>query len=258
MHALLALTLMHTRSLSPDPHTLQSATEASHWSQSITLFTRALSSPQDRDALWATAALLGVMAFGFIDATTAEDTWPLAPPSSLDLNWLKLSDGKKEVWDIVEPLREDCVFQPLALEFASFLPVPKGPGLDVLPWRLCVLCGLDVDGGSGVENAYLDIAAMLAKSWVVECEYTAVTNFFAFVKGMGPWFKGLLERKDARALLLLAYFFAQVCRYEYWWLRRTMLECRAICIYLERNYQYDAEIQALLEYPKMVCRISDG
>jgi len=169
------------------------------------------------------------------------------------LQWLKLSDGKKEVWNIIQPFRSDCVFQPLALEFTTFLPTPKGPGIETLPPKFRALYGLD-DVSTLDTNPYHDAASILARSLNTDCEFTSTTNFFAFLRQMSPDFKQLLERKDPRALLLLAYFYTQVCQYRKWWLRRTMLECQAICIYLESNYQHEAEIQALLQFPKMVCR----
>jgi hypothetical protein len=258
MHAVLALTLMHDRYLRVGFHTRQSPTEAFHWSRSISLFNNKLSSPvqlSERDALWGTAALLGVMAFGFIDAEAPEEAWPLAPPSPLDLNWLKLSDGKKEMWTIIQPFRSDCVFQPLALEFATFLPTPKGPGLEALPPQLLALFDLDATSTSN-NNPFHDTASMLAKSWNTDCEYTAMSNFFSFVSRMSPGYKQLLQQKNPRALLLLAYFYAQVCRYQHWWVRRTRIECQAICTYLERNHQHEPDIQTLLQFPKMICNNS--
>jgi hypothetical protein len=255
MHAVLALTMMHDRYLVVGPFRKQSPIEAFHWSRSIALFNDRLSRPvrpSERDALWGTAALLGVMSFAFIDAETPEEAWPLAPPSSLDLNWLKLSDGKKEIWNIIQPFRSDCVFQPLALEFADFLPTPKGPGIETLPPKLRALFHLDATSTSN-NNPYHDAASMLARSFNIDCEFTSTTNFFAFVRQMNPAFKQLLERKDSRALLLLAYFYTQVCQYRHWWLRRTMLECQAICMYLERKHQHEPEIQTLLLFPKVVC-----
>jgi len=254
MHAVLALTLMHDRYLAVGPSIRQSPIEAFHWYRSIALFNHKLSGPvqpAERDALWATAALLGVMSFAFIDAETPEEAWPLAAPSSLDLNWLKLSDGKKEIWNIIQPFRPDCVFQPLALEFTTFLPTPKGPGIEALPPHLIALYDLDATSNTD-NNPYYDAASILAKSLNTDCEYLSLANFFSFVRQMSPWYKQLLEQKDPRALLLLAYFYTQVCRYQYWWLRRTRLECLAICIYLEKNHQYESDIQALLQIPKVI------
>ena len=91
MHIALALTLMHDRYLPGFADTPQSVTEAYHWYQGTAMFKRKLSrpiEPSERDALWAVAALLGVLSFAQIDATTYEEAWPLKAPSYSDLDWL--------------------------------------------------------------------------------------------------------------------------------------------------------------------------
>ena len=256
MHAVLALTLMHDRHLSIKLDTKQSPIEAFHWYRSIALFNSRLSAPvepSERDALWATAALFGVIAFGHVEAKTPDEAWPLAPPSSLDLNWLKMSDGKKEIWNITQPFRADCVFQVLALEYITFLPTPKGPGLEALPSELIRLYNLDAS--STVDNnPYHSAALTLAKSLNIDCQYTAILNFWSFVRQMGPDYRKLLEQKDPRALLLLAYFYAPICHSQYWWARRTTVECQAICIYLETYHGHETNVQILLQFPKMMCK----
>lgn len=256
MHAVLALTLMHDRYLAAELNTKQTPSEAFHWFRSIALFNSRLSEPvqsSERDALWGTAALLGVIAFGYVEAEKPEEAWALAPPSSLDLNWLKMSSGKKEIWNITQPFRPDSVFQPLALEFTSFLPTPKGPGLEALPPEFIGLYNLDA-GSTTDNNPYHYPASALAKSLNSGSEYIAVLSFFSFVGHASPGYRQLLEQKNPRALLLLAYFYTQVCQYHRWWMRRrTMLECQAICIHLERNHEHETDIQALLKFPKMEC-----
>lgn len=42
--------------------------------------------PSERDALWATAAFLGISAFFYVEGDTIEETWPLKPSSVMDLN----------------------------------------------------------------------------------------------------------------------------------------------------------------------------
>src|SRR6202022_3727073 len=95
MHAVLSLTLMHDRHLSA-LNTKLSPTEAFHWYQGTALFNSKLSGPiqpSERDALWAAAALLGTIAIYYVEANTPEEAWPLKSPSSLDLNWLRMSAG---------------------------------------------------------------------------------------------------------------------------------------------------------------------
>jgi hypothetical protein len=66
---------MHDRYLFAAPNTQMSTTEAFHCYQGIALFNSKLSGPiqpSERDA-WATAALLGTIAFCYIEAKTPEE-----------------------------------------------------------------------------------------------------------------------------------------------------------------------------------------
>lgn len=82
---------------------------AYHWSQGAALLNRKLSigiEPEERDALWACAGLLGALALSSISATTPEEAWPLKQTSPSDLDWLKMCEGKREIWKIADPRRD--------------------------------------------------------------------------------------------------------------------------------------------------------
>jgi hypothetical protein len=195
MHAVLKLTLMHDRHLSPAPNTKLSTTEAFHWYQGIALLNSKLSGPiqpSERDVLWATAALLSTIAFFYVEAMTPEEAWPLKLPSFLDLNRLRMSDGKKEIWKITQPLRSDSVFQALALEYTNFLPTPStGPGLEALPSEFIKLYGLDAKSTSD-NSPYHAAASALARSLNIDYNYSTILNFLSFINHMRPDYKRLL------------------------------------------------------------------
>ena len=44
--------------------------------------------------MWASTAILGASAFASIEATKAEEAWPLHVPGISDLDRLKMSGGK--------------------------------------------------------------------------------------------------------------------------------------------------------------------
>ena len=95
------------------------------------LFNDRLSQPlkdEDRDPLWGSAALLGAITIASTEATKPSEAWPLKPPDPSDLDWLRMSDGKKEVWRLVNPLREGSVWRH-ALDYDHHKdPVPNsGP-----------------------------------------------------------------------------------------------------------------------------------
>ena len=254
MHTIFTVTLMHDRYLSG---TSDTELEDFHWYQSSALFNNKLSEGpihrSDRAAVWATAALLGCISFHHNQAKTAADAWPLSPPSPTDLNWLRMSEGKKEIWKIAESLKYDSVFWPLSPD-CTFPDISfTGSERDVLPPGFIMLYNLG-STSTAENNPYHAPASALAQVLDLECNYATILKFMTFVGRMCPGFKQLMEHKDARALLLMAYWYAKVCRSQHWLLwRRTMLECQAICIYLERYYSGNTSIQELLQFPRTRC-----
>ena len=210
---------MHDRYLSGTPNTKLSTIEAFHWYQGTALFNSRLSGPIDpseRDAVYATAVCLGVIAFYYIEAKTPEEAWPLKPPSSLDLNWLSLSEGKKTLWKVTRPSKEKTVFQTL-LPLENTKPKPTSstvPGLEALPSEFIQLCGFDATS-SPDNNPYYAVASALAKSLHSDCKLTTILSFLTFISSVLPEFKELLRRKDPCALLLLAYWYAKMCQFPH-------------------------------------------
>ncbi len=250
---------MHDRYLSGVPNTKLSTIEAFHWYQGIALFNSKIAGPiqaSERDAVYATAVCLGVIAFFYIEAQTPEEAWPLKPPSPLDLNWLSLSDGKKELSKVTQPRGEKSAFQ-MMLPFENTKPKSTAPipGLEALPLEFIRLCCLDASSISD-NNPYHAAASALAKSLHSDCKITTILSFLAFIGSMLPAFKRLLKQKDPCALLLLAYWFAKMCQIRHWWIMgRAALEGQAICIYLQRYHGDIKDIQTLLVFPRMMCGV---
>ena len=260
MHGVLSLTLMHDRYLSGASNTKLSVTEAFHWYQSTALFIDKLAKPIDfseRDALWATAACLGTIAFYYLEAKTPEEAWPLKAPSPMDLNWLSLSEGKTTLWKMTRPRPSAAksIFGILS-SYQNTAPRPAPlnvHGLEALPSEFIRLCGLD-SASTSVNNPYHAVASSLAKSLYSDSKLTIVMSFLTFMMTIAPEYRELLKRKDPCALLLLAYWFAKMCQFPHWWIiKRASLEGQAICIYLQRYYGDNADIQKLVQYPMMMC-----
>ena len=223
MHAALTLTLTHDRYLSAPLDTRRSDTETFHWYQCVALSNSKLSrpiQPSDRDALWATTILLGTIALFHIDAKTREEAWPLKPTSPLDLNWLGMSDGKKEIWKLAQPWGIHSVFRPLVLEHKNYIQPPSTVlELETLPSELLKFCGLDTMLMAD-NNLYYTAASALAQTLDSNCKYSIIMSLLSFMSHMHPDYKRLLELKDSRALLLLVYWYTKVCQSKDWWVRR--------------------------------------
>ena len=257
MHAVMALVAKHDRSMSALPYGEPTTFETYHGYQAAALLNQRLSSPlidDDRDAVGAVGVLLGIMTLASIEACTPEKAWPLKPPSSDDLQWLKLNEGKKELWRIVDPFRPESCFRSFIDEFvaASHTTDQTELATERLPSKMLKLYDLKVVSNPE-NNPYYRAVQILATLQDLECNHSNCLRFFAFISDVHPGFKHLLEKKDPRALLLMAFWYAKVCHYQWWIARRAMMECKAICIYLEKNYTNETTIQDLLQFPKTMC-----
>jgi hypothetical protein len=127
MHAILAITASHDRYLAPGPQH-RNVLEIYHGSQCAKLFSQKLSQyiePQDRDALWATAALLSVLTVSSVEAAIPSEAWPLKPSDPLDLEWLHMTEGKMVVWNLTDPLRPGGMFRAMLDTYTKlFSPIP--------------------------------------------------------------------------------------------------------------------------------------
>jgi len=251
-HIIVALTLMHDRHLSGRVDISEVATL--HWYRGTSMFKDALvgaKSSAEKDALWASAALLSAIQFASIEARTPEEAWPLKPYCSTDLDWLKMSDGKKAIFKIADPLREDSAFRKFSFTHQTmFRPVGYTRKDMINVTRdFTELFGIGPTSAGG-NNPYRSPALALTRLLGVECDSVTAMEFFAFIGHLNADMKLLLECKDPKALLLVACWYAKVYHIQWWIAKRGFLEGRAICMYLDRYHADDEKIQRLLEWPK--------
>lgn len=230
-----------------------------HWQQGTAKFIDALTKPiknDDKDALWATAALLGAIQFASFDARTPEEAWPLKPYDAADLDWLKMSDGKKAVFAIANPLRPDSVFCNISTGHgALFRPMVESQhcsreDLVELTRDFSDMFGLGPES-TGRNNPYHKAAMSLARLLHVKCDRNNIIEFFGFMMNLSPEMKKLLEIKDAKALLMVAYWYAKLYKGQWWLNRRGLTEGQAICMYLDRFHGEEVRLQRMLRWPKI-------
>ena len=250
---------MHDRYLSAMPNRNLSTVEAFHWYQGVALFNSKISGrieASERHAIYAAAVCLGVIAFFYVEAQTPEEAWPLKPCSAQDLNWLSLSDGKKELGRDTPPIVEKSPSHSLnPFEYTKPKPTSSNivVGLEALPPELIQLCGLSASSTSE-NNPYHAVATALANSIHSTCKLTTILSFLSVIGNFHPGYKRLLREKDPCALLLLAYWFAKMCQASHWWITgRAALEGQAICMYLQRYHGGNREVEKLLLFPRMMC-----
>lgn len=107
MHSVQTLTVCHDRylALHAGVSSQRTPAEAYHLARAASLFNQKLCEPIancDKDALWATAALLGIAATSSIEASSAYEAWPLTPYADTDLDWLRMSESKSAIWELTD------------------------------------------------------------------------------------------------------------------------------------------------------------
>jgi hypothetical protein len=260
MHVILTLTSIHDRYLS-GPVTPENSrltiSERHHLGQAAKLLNEELSGPiqpDHRDALWATAALIGATAWSTIEASKPEEAWPLSPPDPSDLEWIHMSESKTAIWELTQPLRPGSIFAGLAVEYKKgYLDATKPPPrIDDIPRDFVKLYNL-TEYSNADNDPYYSAVGHLALLLHLPCTRDHIGSFITWIAHLKPAFKSLLENKDARAMLLLAYWFMKISGIVWSLERRSKLECQAICIYLKRYHWLDKDLMQMLQTPNKWC-----
>ena len=249
MHGTLAVTSVHDRYLGVMPPHRRSLRESYHWSQCTILFNKWLSQPlteEYKDALWATAGMLAVLAFSSSHATCLGEAWPLHIPDSSDLEWLRLGAGKSALRELVDPLRRTSVFRTMSKSFHMDQPLPT-KGIESISDELVQICGLD-KSSTPDSNPYFAVAHSLARLPETATSEASKGQVMMASARMNHDFAVCLERKDPVALLLLCLWYVKA-RGSRWWIDvRARFEIPAICTYLQRHHRDNSAIQALIPW----------
>jgi hypothetical protein len=260
MHASLAVAFAYDRHLNRPPDGRRAPEECYHWSQSIALFNRRLREPieaADKDAIWGTAAALAVLTFSSPDAYRPEESWPLKPSHSSDLEWLRMSKGKMSLWHIMNPLRPDSLFRVMAGTYAQMnSPLPE-KGIDGVPRALAIVCHLD-HSSTAESNPYFNAAHALSHINDFPDHQIGVGQTELFTRTIHGPFERLLRERDPVALLLLYLWYRKSAR-SIWWIElRARVECPSICSYLRLHHKGGNAVQVFLPGGPLADNWSDS
>ncbi|KAJ5247484.1 hypothetical protein N7468_002467 [Penicillium chermesinum] len=260
MHIILTITATHDRFIQDGPGShKQSLAESYHGAKGAQLLSRKLSSqihPDDRDPIWASAAMLGISSMTTLEAAAPREAWPFKPSESADLNWMDMSARKEAILNLTDPFRGDSIFRSMKDTFFTIMERPASRPIDELPKDFVELCSIN-NTPDPEENPYYYAISMLAGLRYLKCNRDSIPFWLKFIGFMTPEFRRLLELKDPRALLLTAYWYAPLCGSVWWIARRARLECQSICLYLETYYSQEVDIQKLLELPRQASGLSN-
>jgi hypothetical protein len=247
MHTVLAVSALHQRHQSLSAPGPQSKFEAYHASVGARLFYQHLSQriqSDDRDSIWITATLLGIIAFASPSTCKAAQSWPLNL-DKMDLEWLRMTRSKRVVWNLANPLREDSLLRNMAQEYEEMFQVDTSTQFQELPTSLAELCGLEPHSTTE-NNPYYTALLTLSPLLSQPIQSLSRSRALAFTSQMTPSFERLLRDEDPVALLLLALWY-DIVRQVIWWSRpRARVEHQSISLYLKQKYPNREKIQRLL------------
>lgn len=148
-------------------------------------------------------------------------------------------------------MRKGSIFYPMTdiYKTNSFGGEHFGEGISNIPQPFVDLFELDACSTS-INNPYCRAVHIILPLMRRKFEREKLLSWFGFIAHITPGFKMLLQQRDARALLLMAYWFAKVQRSMWFLERRAVIEGRSICLFLERYHADDSRIQALLQVPR--------
>jgi hypothetical protein len=248
MHASLAVALSYDRYLNSPLGCRPTTEECFHWYQSTALFNRRLREPiktKDKDPIWGTAAALAMLTFSNPNSYQSEESWPLKPSESSDLEWLRMSKGKMSLWRIANPLRPDSLFRVMAPTFAQMnSPLPE-KGINGIKVDLAMVCHLD-DSSTAENNPYFNAAHAVSLIQDLPDSELTTGQTEHFTRSIHGSFKSLLQEKDPVALLLLYLWYRKAGRGIWWIEARARVECPSICSYLRLYHKRYSALHAFL------------
>ncbi len=260
MQAILALSSTHLKHLhpystNPNLHRQHSLAESYHWECALSLFRAEISSPsnllaQNMDPIITTSMLLSRQSFNSSSPSSSSFVFaPAGPQTATALNWLTVQSGVKSLLIAFQPHIPTSIWFPVFMDSddreGTFFD--EHPGADDLPPAFAALCNI-TPTSTIRNNPYHAPLRLLAPLLRLEPGLQTFTKLITFMGRIPIEFQHLLKEKDARALLILAYWLALMSRIDQWWIvGRARSECQAICTFLWDKS--DERIRGLLRFP---------
>ena len=248
LDAILAMALLH-RHILISPRAAPDRKLIYHWRRCLSGFASHLSkgvNSNDADAMLATATLINGVAFALVDPHPRSQVWPLTS-RSCDLSWLYVQKGISTVYQALPFIRDDSALKRLFDDMSEDDDIQKPTSSDNVSHQFQRLADLCVTTDPE-KNSYHDTLQILAPLLQLECSPDTILMHLGFIGSMSNDFIDLLRIRDHRALLIMSYWYANICSFDCWWVSlRPRLECVAICKYLDENA--NQSIRDMLFFP---------
>ena len=259
LHAILAYSASHLSHLYPEQKKYSDAAKL-HYTRSLQAYSTQLvyeleKGSANANALLSASGLLAKLSF-INTPLMSEDSDGVSaavPP------WIKSMQGVKTIMQTPKLRKqlEDGDLSAIVRHYigpASKQPITVGLGRSQRSTStvgaLMELCGLQDRNCS--PNVYSSAMDRLEPIMLSEPTHDDTEQYLGFIATLEPSFLELLEKRDTRALLILAYWCTRVSLIKHWWTAPSAkAECRRICAHLSR--EKDARVQALLKGPADFC-----
>ncbi|KLJ06775.1 hypothetical protein EMPG_17739 [Blastomyces silverae] len=253
MHAILGLSNAYLARALPNS-TPYRVRETRHFSHAIRLYQKELDSQitkDNMDGIMSTCMLLADVPLLEADYSPYDSFVFSSDPSAL--NWLLMQSGLSRLLPFTQPyLSESIWLVPFMESYSQFMKHKDcRTGLDGLHRELAELCEIN-DGSNNENNPYHEPLRSLMPILDMEANPENFMTMATFMGTLKPKFTALLRTREARALLILAFWLGKMCEDPSCWVYARMhVECVAICMYLENDT--DPRVLELLEYPAARC-----
>jgi hypothetical protein len=259
MHAILAMASVHIEYLKRPDQPSQPDLATFHWQLCLSQFNNQISDGitiHNADALLVACTLINGLAYVMLDGSTLGRGWPLGD-SRPRLGWLSAQAGLNLVVRLTFPILQSKTLQALFIDTeydSSGKAQPEHSSSMPVPWPLTAIakhCEV-IPTTSDKDNPYSSAIKLLISLAVVPYISSTMFIHLGFITSLEPRLICLLEQKDTRALLLLAYWYANMCAIDCWWITmRAKLDCANICIYLQQLG--DKSLDPLITYLANAC-----
>ena len=253
-HSVCTLAASHTVFLSEN----RDSSINHHFDKALCTFRQRLTFPitcKDLDAILTSCVLLGMITFSTLHETPRNSQ---GQSDKVDLRWLTSQIGLRAIlFDTRHLLGESSwasVYKQDAPHFRGEIPPILGNGdlfSEYALGDLNTLLGISPESNQG-NNVYDAVLQSLIPLLSMKPSDISLTQLMAVMYRFKPEFYELLERRDLRALLLLAYWLGLMCRVDLWWVSsRARSECMTHCEYLDSCG--DRSFRKLLVFPAQCC-----
>lgn len=257
LHSILAISARHLSFLQPEVKKYEVAATV-HYQHALTSYSCQLELAFDAenvDSVIGCGYLQTILAFENISRLLPE-----ADDGDSAVAWLRTMQGIKILQSSynILPYLEQSIWLPVFLESGGWeesncqhMDEADDSWASNTSRSLYRLCEVSFDSSYNT-NPYQQPLKRLCQLIRSDESHETIGRFMAFIGKLPGEFIQLVLKRDPRAMLIMTYWFALICRIDQWWIVHSATpKCREFCASLDKVA--DLQIRALLKFPAGRC-----